>query len=452
MVLFWQKRHLDTIRYRSPGLTCISAIASIILITNYVALLPINRLPCFLNLWVASLGQPLLYLTILARASRLLFYYQFSEARLAVALNQPEKSEYRPKSIIKLFTGHRRKSHGSAYELHGLTDCQGQSSNPSSIVQDISPMQGYKGNDLAHNWYYCRRYMLSGQYISTVISIILMFHLGEVLVVQLLSTRFAIDLNSFSEECMQGWEYIPHDIFASIYILIFFPFLIYKLWSVRDAYGIRLELVITSLVSGIGFFIFLITLLFEEQINLNQYIPHSLWWGLPLIVTSFFTVTYPLIKSYRYPFFSTRHSSLETEFSMEAFESLLSNPIYFENFKLFTVSDFTIENTLFFERCRNITLSYREASLSGQEIDLIPELREVYNTFIKNTAEFQVNLESATRKALFKKAEKDQFTVDMYEPAVEEIKLLMFRNTYLRYLAQAKSKRVDWEGRDEHYV
>ncbi|ORX88373.1 hypothetical protein K493DRAFT_306675 [Basidiobolus meristosporus CBS 931.73] len=455
LILLWRKRYLDTIRYRSPGLTIVSAISSIILIINYVALLPSEKLPCFLNLWIASLAQPLLYLSILARALRLLFYYKFSEARLAVALNQTEKSDYRPKSLIKLFTGSRRKSNGSSYELHGLTDSHSQSapSDPGSVLQDARPqLWGFKGNDLTQNWYYRRRYMLSGQYISTVISIILMFHLGVAFVVQLLSTRFVMNFAAVSEDCMKGWEYYPHDVFACIYILICFPYLVYQLWTVKDAYGIRIELIVTSLVSCVGFCIFLISLNIDKNGTLNQYVPNSLWWGLPLMVTSFFAVTYPLINALRHTFSFSRRTSAETEFSMEAFESLLSNPIYFENFKLFTVSDFTVENVLFYERCRNVTLNTREAELNGNRINLVPELQEIYNTFIKNSAEFQVNLEANTRRALVDKAKKNQFTVDMYDQAAEEIKMLMFRNTYLRYLAHVKTKRVDWEGKNDLYV
>ncbi|ORX89249.1 regulator of G protein signaling superfamily [Basidiobolus meristosporus CBS 931.73] len=451
MILLWQRRHLDTVRYRSPGLTCLSAIASMVLITIYVALLPMQKFPCFLNLWITSIGQPLLYLTILARAFRLLFFYKFSEARLAVALNKPEKPSYRPKSIIQIFSGSRRKSNGSAYELHGLTECAAPSSSPSSIAQDIQqPLWGYRGNDLSHNWYYRHRYMLSAQFITTVIIIILMFHLCVVFVVQLLSTRFAFYPRIISEDCMRGWEYYPHDVFACIYILIFFPFLIFKLLSVKDAYGIRMELVATSLISCLGFFIFLLTLIVGKDTSINEHVPNSLWWGLPLMVVSFFTVTYPLIKSIPYSSFSHRLSS-ETEYTMEVFESLLNNPIQFESFKLFTVSDFTIENTLFYERCRNIALSARESNLNDNA-DLVSELREIYNTFIKNTAEFQVNLESETRKALLTKVENELFSPDMYVPAVEEIKLLMFRNTYLRYLTYAKTRRVDWEGRTEGFV
>ncbi|KAK9696694.1 hypothetical protein K7432_012333 [Basidiobolus ranarum] len=452
MALLWQRRHLDTVRYRSPGLTCVSAVSSMVLIAIYVALLPMQKFPCFLNLWITSLVQPLLYLTILARALRLLFFYQFSEARLAVALNKPEKSTYRPKSIIQIFTASRRKSDGSAYELHGLTDSPTPPLPSDSIVQDIPPpIWGYRGNDLSQNWYYRRRYMLSGQFIATVIAMILMFHLCVVFIVQLLSKRFALYPAIHTEDCMRGWEYYPHDVFACIYILIFFPFLIYKLWSVKDAYGIRVELIATSLISCIGFFIFLMTLIFGKDTSFSKDIPHSLWWGLPLMVVSFFTVTYPLIKCLPYSFSCSRRLSSETEYTMEVFESLLNNPIQFESFKLFTVSDFTIENTLFYERCRNIALSAQEANCNNS-IDVATELQEIYNTFIKTTAEFQVNLESETRKSLLDKVEKELFTLDMYESAVEEIKFLMFRNTYLRYLTQAKTRRVDWEGKSEGFI
>ncbi|KAK9759360.1 Regulator of G-protein signaling 20, partial [Basidiobolus ranarum] len=129
-----------------------------------------------------------------------------------------------------------------------------------------------------------------------------------------------------------------------------------------------------------------------------------------------------------------------------SFEKVVESYNLWEQFKLFAVQDFTVENVLFYERCRKLKFDWitedgTEPEISSMEM----EIQDVYNTFVAPNARFMVNLNGKTRRLIQDSLKRREFSVDIFERALEEVGELMFRNTYPRFLQSRRNTHLKWE-------
>ncbi|KAK9695383.1 hypothetical protein K7432_012979 [Basidiobolus ranarum] len=428
--VFWSRRNIDCIKYRSPGLTLIALCSICILGTTFIVRLPsVYRFPCFLVLWFTQLGYPIIYLCILGRSLRFLFLYRLSEAKLAAALNTKVRSRLFKKSDVIGANIKKRSSEDSGLELQNLTYAS-DTSFPSTSFP------------LEENWYYKHRRILGSNILGTIIGVVVLIHIIILMSVQVVSPRFAVVPTIATEECMVGWEWIPHRFFVAFYTILII-LLILLLRTVNDAYGIRRELIIMCTIStSIDIFLVIFFSVPAMQV-VNPEIFSLAVALLPIVFFYYFMVLKPIMESFGFTSilqllrFSSPQFTLTS--SMESFEILLKNPSLFEQFKLFAVKDFTVENVLFYEHCCRIH------ELASNSSSFTEELQEMYTIFIKNDSRFMVNLNGRTLRKLKRMVSEGKFEENMYDEAQNEVKDLMFRNTYPRYLQTRRNNSMRWD-------
>ncbi|KAI9598852.1 hypothetical protein BDF19DRAFT_431614 [Syncephalis fuscata] len=66
--------------------------------------------------------------------------------------------------------------------------------------------------------------------------------------------------------------------------------------------------------------------------------------------------------------------------------------------------------------------------------ELINGLREIYKLFLRPDAEYELNLSHQVRRNVLQQFEQNDLTADILQPAVTEILMLMYLNTYPRFL------------------
>ncbi|KAK9760154.1 Regulator of G-protein signaling 3 [Basidiobolus ranarum] len=114
---------------------------------------------------------------------------------------------------------------------------------------------------------------------------------------------------------------------------------------------------------------------------------------------------------------------------------MVEDPQQFEVFKRFSLRDFSVENSLFFERIQKLRHHASDLAITDElPAWVILELNSIYNTFIAANSEFELNLEAATTKELHQRFQSTEIHLDVFDRAFNEIRTLMFRYTYPRFI------------------
>ncbi|KAK9763598.1 hypothetical protein K7432_009584 [Basidiobolus ranarum] len=439
--LVWRRRRYPCIRYRSPRLTLAAAIGTCVIITLMVVRASDSEIiPCAVVVWISGIVYPLVYLVIIGRCIKLFFFYRISEAKLEDALT---KMGGQTNTVVKKsakFSFSKRSSHESV-ELRSLTHMNSVEGNQMGSTKTE--------NILESNWYYQRRYIATPNYMSTWLLMLLLFHGAITAIVHLFSSKLNMRPVS-TTDCYGGVDYIPRRVFCFLYGLVVIPFLVYLMRNVHDAYGIRRELVTSTAVSVIGDILLLIFTTSDKLREvLDPDIAGLIWTIIPMAIIYILLVVAPLLESHlidlrkgkpmNHPI--VRGKSIVLDSTRESFESLLTNQNLLHQFKMFAVSDFTVECVLFYEACARV------GNLSNS---LAPEvlreqLKEIYQIFITPHSRFQVNLTDDTIRQISILAKNDQWEMSIYQLAVAEVKELMFRNTYPRFLVRYRRGDSHWD-------
>ncbi|ORX90445.1 regulator of G protein signaling superfamily [Basidiobolus meristosporus CBS 931.73] len=242
------------------------------------------------------------------------------------------------------------------------------------------------------------------------------------------------------EECPLGWEFYPFMGSLAIYLFLGVPVLLYWFWGIDDVYGIRKELLAVAITSMIGFFLYLIFMFLPSLRTVEKTFAAYVWGAITLVLIHTFFVIYPI-----YELRKSRQVRANAK-NTQVFDKVLSDPVLFEDFKAFTIKDFSVENPLFYERCRKLRESVTHIPRFSAKVSLSNkqriELRSMYDTFINPKSEFQVNLSSATIEELTKRFDSGELALNMFSRAEWEIHLLMYQNTFPRYLKYTSLTRV----------
>jgi len=210
--------------------------------------------------------------------------------------------------------------------------------------------------------------------------------------------------------------------------------------GVNDAYGIKVELDATAWFAVSGYSL---SLLFDgmkaQGIISHSTFPATNWLIISLMAIHHITVVIPLIESQR----KARVTELA---NWQSFKNFLKDPAGLDEFKEFTVREFSVENVLFYER-------YCEIGTLSDTKDRQQALKGLYTDFVKSGAELELNLRSETAREIKKRFEiepppqdpkmsdDDELDLEVFGPAVNEVVRLMYENTYLRYLKHRTTER-----------
>ncbi|ORX81182.1 hypothetical protein K493DRAFT_361934 [Basidiobolus meristosporus CBS 931.73] len=126
----------------------------------------------------------------------------------------------------------------------------------------------------------------------------------------------------------------------------------------------------------------------------------------------------------------------KSNLSLEQYaESMVEDPQQFEVFKRFSQRDFSVENVLFFERIQKFR--HHTSDIIGEgtlPTWVILEINSIYSIFFAADSEFVLNLEALTVREIRHRFQTGGICPDIFNRALNEIRTLIFRYTYARYV------------------
>ncbi|KAI9597479.1 hypothetical protein BDF19DRAFT_301766 [Syncephalis fuscata] len=136
--------------------------------------------------------------------------------------------------------------------------------------------------------------------------------------------------------------------------------------------------------------------------------------------------------------------SIQITGSRAQFQKLLSDPKRFREFKLFSIRNMSVENAFFYDACRSLLKSSELHDIAltegnadpGYKDRLVRRLMWLYTTFLRASADMEVNLLGTTRRRLERAARDGVLDIPIMKKAMNEVEELMFYDTYQRYLRQ----------------
>ncbi|ORX96773.1 hypothetical protein K493DRAFT_370509 [Basidiobolus meristosporus CBS 931.73] len=401
--MFLRNRNHEMIKYRSAMLT-IGSVASLnILISYLITKITRARFLCNLAIWFVSIGGVITILSVLLKYLKLAILFYASEAKLHAV-----RQSYSQGSNTKMHQFEIKDPGNEHLELIFDTD---------TICREERVL-----NQIQLFRYQIR---LPSKWITYGLGAAITMQVAITLIMTLTHKEIH-DIGS-SEECFNHVTFLPLKIICSIYAAVIGFFCLYMLHGVHDAFGIRKELVyiiITIVVLLGAFVVYNFVGVFKPY---HSVFASSYLLILGLMIIQIIMINIPLLKVYR----NTRNQ-WNLEKGQIGFNEVVEDPLLFEQFKDFTVKEFSIENPLFFERCQRMkklpTALIRDEALA------------IYDTFIVPGAALQVNLCNAVVKEITFKIVDNQIDDTVFDPAIREVAEIMMRHTFPRFLRSCKGQ------------
>ncbi|KAI8056631.1 RGS domain-containing protein [Syncephalis plumigaleata] len=162
--------------------------------------------------------------------------------------------------------------------------------------------------------------------------------------------------------------------------------------------------------------------------------PLGNWLAFYLVAVHLMTVISPTAVVWVFTYL------LKDTTSEDEFMDVLHRPSEFQKFCKYAIGEFSVENPLFYDRCRSIMEDghhgRRHCSTQTRE-----ELRKIYDAFLQPNAPLEINLPYHLRKAIDEQVNGNKWSTKMFEEARWEVWRLMYQHTYPRYIRSGNSKR-----------
>jgi len=186
------------------------------------------------------------------------------------------------------------------------------------------------------------------------------------------------------------------------------------------------ELIGVSIVGFICLISFFVTSIFNSAIQFE----YILSVGVVLIFT--ISYTWPTIlairENKRRQFYldGTYLDEDDEKITAHNFSSFLQKPVAKELFKKYLMSEFSVENILFYEEV-DVFKGIADTSLIPQKA------KDIIATYILEDAERQVNISDKLKKEIDSRIASSAYTSDMFDNAQEGIIELMYLNSFYRF-------------------
>ncbi|KAJ3263009.1 hypothetical protein HK104_006710, partial [Borealophlyctis nickersoniae] len=140
----------------------------------------------------------------------------------------------------------------------------------------------------------------------------------------------AIDVGS----CQPGWEFLPMYLWRTA-MSIGSGILIWKLRGVRDAHGIRRDLLITAWSGSVITALFIVSVVLTTKLPVfRAYMYYGHWVILHLTIIQTSSVVFPIIQSYK----DDRFRRHQVRLDRESFEKVVKTPSLLQEFKVLAVA------------------------------------------------------------------------------------------------------------------
>ncbi|KAJ2308651.1 hypothetical protein IWW54_004012 [Coemansia sp. RSA 2705] len=355
---------------RSAKLVLIQALGCYLAGVDGLVTAALNNWACFAKLWLFNIGFMVSLSAMSARAFHLMVVYKVHELTSKLSARDPQQMPedldaqpmHGPVNELPQLAVHSSLIGGISgiAEKHQYTSReQTLAGHPHSLVKSESRLR------LLHQLnkyrrllpYATERVLITFILISTALTVVLS------LVINITNKQFA--LRPVQAVCAFFWGFLPVTVIIVVYFFLVFPFILWRVWYNRDAYGIRHDLIICD---TIGVVVLVVTLVWVNVLQETQ----QIWPGLSFIwiyailihVSSVFVPLLNAIKHNRStheetPKQARRLSASALELSMQTqmsassrrlvFNRMLDNADEYQKFRTFAVSCFSSELTTFIE-------------------------------------------------------------------------------------------------------
>ncbi|KAJ2470180.1 hypothetical protein GGI02_003101 [Coemansia sp. RSA 2322] len=200
----------------------------------------------------------------------------------------------------------------------------------------------------ARNWWTREKMLLTERRLVWYTLSATLFSVVICSIIQGLTKDLSIVPMRYSKCPVGVWEYFPLYSLTAVYCLILTPIIIYHIWPIKDAFGIRHDILLNNL------FTFVCIAMFMVQTNQgfggkDPFWDSFLWCALLFNMSQFTSVIIPLIRSYRQSDIFTWSDSSGRNASKELFYRVLNHPEMFRLLKVYSAANFCTEVTLFLE-------------------------------------------------------------------------------------------------------
>jgi hypothetical protein len=291
------------------------------------------------------------------------------------------------------------------------------------------------------SWFLVHRTWFTEQTIVITAVILMILQMGLSLVMQIVLPTDQLSASVDGWQCLSGSGFLVALIPSVIALVFLMGILIYQLAYVKEQFGIRQEsIIILGLVSVFALVFILITVI---PMNADARV-----YGLAILTMVFLPATH--VVNVAFPAWQMRNDSpREPNMSKQGLVEMLSKPAGMHEFKKFAADEFSVENVLFYQRCLALP-----TSTSPQQYQA--RLRKIYELHCLSSSPYPLNLVHSTLKKIRQDFDKvgEQGIVDekVFDQATSEVLVLMFKDTYPRFLQQKRKKRDSRVGRWDQFA
>lgn len=162
----------------------------------------------------------------------------------------------------------------------------------------------------------------------------------------------------------------------------------------------------------------------------DKYFPPATFMALCFVVAFCINMVCPLYWAWQDDRSKARMAHSNNAF--DSFVEKLTLPVFRNDFFQFLSLQFCAENLLFYEVVTEWKAKVEHKSINEDERTVIGN--SIYNNFIADSGEFQINISSAPRNKIKQGIASEQFGTDVFDGAIKEVVELMFVNSYHNYV------------------
>ncbi|KAJ2304677.1 hypothetical protein H4R23_005153, partial [Coemansia sp. Cherry 401B] len=326
-----------------------------------------GKFPCFVILWCAYPGVMLWISCTMARAMRLYI----------LSFRNIEKLKER-----------NRAGQMTAAQLYGKGALQDSESDNEVVAEPDEPqaepstrnpfrrlIRASRRDTALRRWWAGEKMQMTERRLVWYVLGSTVFAAIICAIIQALTKDLSIVPMRYAQCPVGVWEYFPLYALTAVYCLLLTPVIVYHIWPIKDAFGIRHDILLNNL------FTFVCIAMFMVQTNKgfgghDPFWDSFLWCALLFNMSQFTSVMLPLIRSYRQSDAFTWSDNSGRSASKELFYRVLNHPDLFEKLKVYSAANFCTEITLFLEEYQVLkanTVRFYNIGEPGFDDDAGPE-------------------------------------------------------------------------------
>ncbi|KAJ2742776.1 hypothetical protein GGI20_004234 [Coemansia sp. BCRC 34301] len=303
--------------------------------------------PCFIILWCAYPGVMLWMSCTMARALRLyvLSYRNMQKLRERNRPGQLTAAHLYGTGVVK----DTDSAMDDAESTYNINNTRMLAATALPATNNTASCSFWSRRRAAlRNWWTREKMLLTERRLVWYTLIATLFAAVICSVIQALTKDLSIVPMRYSKCPVGVWEYFPLYSLTAVYCLVLTPIIVYHIWPIKDAFGIRHDILLNNL------FTFVCIAMFMVQTNRgfggkDPFWDSFLWCALLFNMSQFTSVIIPLVRSYRQSDIFTWSDGAGRNASKELFYRVLNHPEMFRLLKVYSAANFCTEVTLFLE-------------------------------------------------------------------------------------------------------